>query len=230
MGKIIVPEKFAGWLTARAAELQSPDLTVLPSGSNAATLAIHQAERADLIVVDLVDPHLAGETLCLRVRADEALRQVSILLLCNDTDSERRLAESCHANGVLYLPLNPAALLENIRQLLAVADRKSYRVLVQVRAGAAPHRETFHCISRNISASGILLETGKTLAVGERVGCAFFLPGGRQIDAEGEVVRRRFFADGSRTYGVKFTKLIPGTRQALDMFVAANRPPGGRPH
>lgn len=226
MKKIVIPGRLAGILTAEANLLRRAEVTVFTSSSNAEALALHQAEKVDLIAADLVDPLLTGETFCLRVRAEDSLRQVAILLLCRDTELERRRAGSCHANGILYLPVQPDALIESVAQLLAVAERRCYRVLVQVRTEVARRRETFHCISRNISVSGILLETDKLLAAGERISCAFFLPDGRQVCTEGEIVRAAVQSNGRRHYGVRYAGLDEDTQRTLEEFVRLSTSPG----
>ena len=54
-------------------------------------------------------------------------------------------------------------IIEKVGQLLEIPERKSYRVLLKVTINGRLTTETFYCSSQNISASGILIETEKTL-------------------------------------------------------------------
>lgn len=220
---IIVPAHLAGYFVGKEGPLQRSGLRIEVSSSNVETLALHQTLHADLIVADVIDPVLPGETLCLRVRANETLRQVAILLLCGDTEHELRRAGKCRANKILTLPVDPGLLLENILQLLSIAERKSYRVLVQVSMEGKRHQETFYGVSRNISVTGLLLETEKNLLLYEHLHCVFYLPNARQVNTKGDIARATTLPDGTHHYGVKFVELDPETRKTIEEFVRLSR-------
>lgn len=223
---IIIPVHLAGYLTGKEIPLPSSPLRVQVSSSNTETLALHQTLYADLIVANLVDPLLTGEMLCLQVRVNKTLRRVAILLICNDTAQERQRAASCLANKILTLPVDPGLLRENIAQLLSIAERKSCRVLVQANTEENPNQEAFFGISHNLSATGLLLETEKSVPLHEHLHFVFYLPNSRQVHTEGDIVRATTMPDGAHHYGIKFVKLDPETRQAIEEFVRLSKPAG----
>lgn len=188
----------------------------------------HRAEHVCLIVVDLDLADDGAVRLCRAVRRDEELRKVSLLLLGGEADDRR--VEACRASARVPKPLDQAEFLSLVARLVAIPERKSYRVLLQVRVDGELGPHTFFCMSHNLSVAGLLIETDHALAVGEVVHCSFFLPGGTRIVADAEVVRARPAAAGHQ-YGMRFLRLTQAQQVALSTFVeqARLREVGGAP-
>ncbi len=85
----------------------------------------------------------------------------------------------------------------------------------------------FFCRSRDISVSGILLETDKHLHQGSTISCSFYLPESSHVQATAEVVRTVAPPDqkASRQYGMKFLQMNADHRRALEMFIHAKSLP-----
>jgi c-di-GMP-binding flagellar brake protein YcgR len=117
--------------------------------------------------------------------------------------------------------MDPAQLLEKVRQLLDISWRESYRVLVSVSVSGSSKDRSFFCRSGNISTTGMLIETEKVFAQGDRLACSFFLPDSAQIKTNGEIVRVIKQDDGSKTcqYGIKFSMLPAEAKSAIEVFV-----------
>jgi DNA-binding response OmpR family regulator len=180
----------------------------------------HRATPADLMVMDLDLPDTTAEQLCEEVRQDEALRSVSLLVLCSADESERRRAADCRANARKVTPVDADALAREILPLLTVPSRAIYRVLARVQRDEASGPRFFFCTSANLSTGGILLETTESLHVGEALGLSFFLPGKVRVEGRGSVVREVEEADGQRQFGVQFDDLTPEALAAIERFVA----------
>ena len=183
-------------------------------------LQAHRQEPADLIIAELTMPGMQGDELCTQVRMEKELKNVSVILVCNDTPEDRARVAQCGANGWIAKPIDPEKLLESIGQLLAVSTRRGYRVILKAHVSGERSSAPFFCTSHNISATGILFETDKLLDQGDRITCTFFLPGACQITTDGEVVRTVKMPDGSVQYGVRFIDLAPEYRGELERFVA----------
>jgi c-di-GMP-binding flagellar brake protein YcgR len=111
--------------------------------------------------------------------------------------------------------------MEKTQQLLHISLRESYRVLLSVKIDGSSKDRSFFCKSENISASGLLLETDKPLAKGDRLVCSFFLPESHRITVTGEVVRV-IPPDGdakTNRYGVKFFQVPFKDKEAIESFV-----------
>jgi CheY-like chemotaxis protein len=183
-------------------------------------MEVHRRERVDLIACDLEVPGGGVEGFIATLRNDEALRHVAVVVLCGDQETDLLRAARCHANTVLTRSIEGEALLETVERLLRVPDRASYRVLLSVVRHAPTHRPVaFFATSHDISTAGLLLETAKPVEKGDRLSCSFFLPGGRRVAGEGEVVRIASRGGPERRYGVRWLSLPPEARESIDLFV-----------
>lgn len=201
--------------------LKRADIKVFTAASNDEALKIHREERVHLIITQLDMPGMATEQFCSLVREDPELRAVSVIMICTNNRAEIEQSSRCRANAVILRPVNPALLLAKAQQLLDISWRETYRVLLSLTVDGNAKDTPFFCRSQNISTSGMLIETDKTLPHGDRVICSFFLPDSMRIQAAGEIVRIPQQATGStvKQYGVKFSNLTPEARQALEAFV-----------
>jgi CheY-like chemotaxis protein len=78
------------------------------------------SERPDLILLDLVMPHLTGLQVLQRLRADESTRETPIIMVT--TRGETSSVEAGYAHGCtdyVTKPIDSMELLEKVRGLLA---------------------------------------------------------------------------------------------------------------
>jgi CheY-like chemotaxis protein len=192
------------------------------AATNDDIMSVHSAEKVNLIVTQLVMAGMPTEQLFAAIRNDDALRKVSLIIVSPDKPGDRERAQQCSPNVLLTLPLDTSELLKKTQHLLNIPWRESYRVLLSVNIEGNSRDKAFFCRSENISATGLLLETDKVLREGDRLICSFFLPESKQITAAGEVVRAMKQSDKTATkqYGVKFDKLLPDARSAIESFVS----------
>jgi c-di-GMP-binding flagellar brake protein YcgR len=122
---------------------------------------------------------------------------------------------------VLLHPVHPLVLIVKAQQLLDIASRDTYRVLLSAGIEGCSKDDSFFCRSRNISATGILIETDKVLAEGARLSLSFFLPDAKQVQASGKIVRTLAQTAGEKNhqYGLAFTEIAPEARRLLMEFV-----------
>ncbi|HYT63021.1 MAG TPA: response regulator [Gemmatimonadales bacterium] len=89
---------------------------VATAGSGAAGIAIAQATRPQVILVDVMMPEMDGYEVCRRLKADPTTAVVPIVLLTARRDlNQRKLAES-GASGVLFKPFQPVELAQQVRE------------------------------------------------------------------------------------------------------------------
>jgi CheY-like chemotaxis protein len=220
MKKIIIANSIRAFLERDKGILDRADFSIFTATSGREALRIHGEERANLIVADLDLPDMGGDTLCSLVRKESTIRNVSIILVCQDVPEELERVSTCGANAWVTKPVRPEQLIESVGQLLAVSLRRGYRVLLKAKVNGARENAPFFCTSHNISVSGILIETDKLLGPGDCITCSFFLPGSQQIVVDGEVVRLEEKPGGLHHYGVRFIDLAPTSREEIERFIA----------
>ena len=214
MKKILVTDKVMTIIEKEKNFLHREGIKLITAATNDEVLSIHLTERVDIIIADLPTPGMKIEELCSTIRSDKAFSRVSMIILCPDNAADIQRCAQCKANAVLMLPLDPAQLLEKVRQLMDISWRESYRVLVSVSVSGSSKERTFFCRSGNISITGMLIETEKNFEKGDKLACSFFLPDSAQIKTNGEIVRVIKQVAGSKTsqYGIKFS-LLPRNKK-----------------
>jgi DNA-binding response OmpR family regulator len=219
--KILISDTVALLLEKDRKFLQRTDLKLYTVASNDELLSVHRSEKVDMIISWLDAPGMKLEDLFIEIRKDDDLRKVSLIMICHDKPVDMARAERCSPNVTLTLPVDTRLLLEKAQHLLNIPARESYRVLLSVNINGSSKDQAFFCRSENISATGLLLETDRTIQEGDRLTCSFFLPESQQITVPAEVVRKIVQADksGAKRYGVRFEKMNVETRNAIESFV-----------
>ena len=152
---------------------------------------------ADLTIFNGVPENVQPE-------AVEAIAQGVIIVLAEGSDGGWTAVESAH---VLKAPYEGKKLLKLSSKLLGAVDRKYISILVQVRV-TQPKATTIFGKSRDLSDTGILVETNQTLLMHDHVVVSFLIPGAdRMIQTEALVMREVVRTGGARRYGLKFMSL-----------------------
>jgi hypothetical protein len=149
------------------------------------------------------------------------VRNVSIILVCNDTPVELERAAGCGANAWLTKPLQEESLLDKAVQLLGIPARRSYRHILMAHVDCMLGNIKFFCMTCNISVTGMMIETDRQLNQGDWLTGSLFLPGMRKIEVNGEVVRFMRVASDVYRYGIRFVNLTSDCRAEIDKFIAA---------
>jgi CheY-like chemotaxis protein len=186
-------------------------------------LRIHREETVDLILTELDLPDEGGDALCSHIRREQALRKVSIIVVNKNMPEEIARAKGCGANARLLIPIKPEQLKKCIGQLLNIPPRHDCRVLVKTQRYCNRGANTLFGTSRNISVSGLLIDSDDLLAVGDRISCTFFLPGPRRITAIGEVIRATRTSRIMNQYGIKFVHLYPQMQAEIEQYIASTQ-------
>jgi len=221
MKKILLVGSIIIYFEKNKGLLDRADFRILTAATGQEALRIHREERVDLIVADLNMPQIGDGTFCSMIRTEKEFRNVSILTVCRNSPEDLEQVVQSGANSWITKPVDAGQLIEKIGQLLSISIRKDYRVLVKATVKGEKDNISFFCTSYNISTSGILIETGKVLEKGDRITCTFFLPGSRQIVADGETMRALTLGEDCFHYGIRFLDLDPDTGMEIEKFVSS---------
>jgi len=221
MKKIVIDHEIKSLIEKEKSFLARSSIKLFTANSKEEMLDIHTSKKVDLIITKFDMPAISCEMFCSVIRKDRALRKVSIIILCNNNSPDLEKSSRCNANAVVTIPIDLEALLEKSHQLLHVAKREAYRVMLGLKINGKYREVPFMCYSENISSSGMLIETDKVMAKGDKVICSFFLPDSRHITAEGEVVRivKKPSEYETNQYGIRFNDISPDLKSALESFI-----------
>lgn len=223
MKKLLIVDGVKASIDTETDMLGRACLEIFTATSAEEAMAVHKTERVDLIITGLDMPGISGDALCSMIRKDEELKNVSIIIVCTNTESDIERVSRCKANSFITRPIQPNQLIDKVAGLLNIPERKSYRVLLKVSVNGRSEAGSFFCSSRNISSTGILIQTDRQFAKGDIVSCAFFLPGSARVFTDAEIMRVGKNHDNTFLYGAKYIDLSPEYRSAIETFINMRR-------
>ncbi len=221
MKKVIIDKKINKELEKEQSFLNREDIKKYISLSNKHALLIHKTEKADLIVTNLDSRSMSGEILCSLIRNDKDLNKVSIIILSSNTKLHRQRCLKCQANVFLTLPVNSAVLLQEMHQLLNIAERKSLRIPVKLKIEGDFKNKPIIAYTVNISTSGMLINTKTLLSEGDSIICNFSIPEFKKFSLEAEVVRvlEKKEEEKMNYYGIKFMDINIEDADLIEKFL-----------
>ena len=218
MKKIIIAEPIIRLFGKNGTVFSRGSISTLTAESSEEILHLHETHKADLIVTDSELPFMGGAKLCSTIRSDADLKNVSIVVVCNNTDLSLAQCRAAGPNSVIPRPVDPGLLFARISELLVVPQRKDMRVLQRIAIKGREGDSVFTAQSLNISISGMLLETSRELKTGERLICTFNIAHCERT-VECVVMRSDETASGRRRYGVKFLNCDTKSLIIIDQYV-----------
>jgi DNA-binding response OmpR family regulator len=223
MKKVLLAKDILAVLGQDDEFLGRSDLQAFVATTNDEMLQVHRAERVDLIMTKFDLPGMASEKLFNQIREDPTLRTVSAIMACANTPEAIKESSRCRVNAIMLEPLHPVLLMAKARQLLDIAARETIRVLLGAIVNGRFGEEAFYCRTKNISATGMMIETRRRLAEGTRLACQFYLPDATSIQTMGKIVRiiQQTSGEEGYQYGLMFTDLTAEDKQLLVDFVEA---------
>lgn len=190
-------------------------ITIYPARTSEEILNIHGVRKADLIITEASLPHMGAAGLCATIRSDALLKNVSIIVICDKAGESIDQWREAGANAVISRPIEAVLLFSRISELLVIPQRKDLRVPLHA---SVKSQGQIAADSRNISISGMLLETGHALEKGDRLTCTFNIVHS-EITTECIVTRADEAGPGKRRYGVTFLNSDTKSLVIIDRFV-----------
>ena len=118
-------------LLARLVRSMGHEVSVASSGRQALELAA--AERPDVVLLDIMMPEMDGLEVCRRLKADETLRNISIILVtAKDLDEDLVVGLDAGADDYITKPINPKVLAARLR--LAIRLKQGYDAVLSSNA------------------------------------------------------------------------------------------------
>jgi two-component system chemotaxis response regulator CheY len=120
MSTILVVDDSATMRALVRQALEPDGHTVVEAPNGAAALAALERSPADLVITDVIMPEMDGLGLTRRLRANETLRRIPVLILTTEaTPAMKERGRSAGATGWLVKPFHPDTLRQSVRRVLA---------------------------------------------------------------------------------------------------------------
>lgn len=230
MKKILLVHDTELFLRMEQTILRREDCQIYKALDGETALELAREKRPDLVILDdgLQDP--GPEEICRAIREDPRTLRASILMVVSRSNREK-LDDflTAGANDYVVKPVNRLLFNQRATSLLNVPSRRFLRTLVRVDVQGTEGGRPFFGSTVDLSESGLLVETPKTLEIGRKIQAQFFLPGDTQAIRVGcEVVRAASSAaSGRKAYGLAFTRIEDDAWARIREFVAMQHPDGG---
>jgi CheY-like chemotaxis protein len=217
MTTILLGKECSSFLEIDDSLLQRAEVRLVWAETTDAFASLAREHRPELIVLD---PQVAGfdAAACAEaLRADPALSGAVILLIGNR--SAKRSTGSA-VGGTLARPVTQERLLDALRRHGLAVERAGDRVEVAIKVDLTHGERTTLAYTKDLAVDGCFLHTHDAFTVGDRVTLAFQLPtpGGRDVRAEGEVLRA-----GSGGIALKFVRIAGPDRVEIGRFLRKRR-------
>ena len=122
----------------------APDHRVLMATSGAKALALCKEDPPDLVLLDVVMPEMDGHEVCMRLKADEATRNIPVMFVTSHTDAdEETMGLQLGAVDFIAKPVNPAVVRARVKThltLKAQSDLLRQMVFIDGLTGVANRR------------------------------------------------------------------------------------------
>ena len=223
MRRILIALKDGGSTERLVESLDSPEYKIFTSASMEEAMDIFRAEEPDLVLAELALPPSGGDALCIHIKNNFPDNHTFVILACGTSAAELRKCGRSGADSYVRTPIEPDAITRRINAILQKESWRAHRVLVKVQVESSFKSEEFFCTSRNLSATGIFLETDKSLARGDVVHCSFFLPDTERIRTDCRIVRVEKEKGSKQAYGAEFMELDDSQKINIEDFIQSQR-------
>jgi signal transduction histidine kinase len=152
-GKILVVDDYPANVKLLERNLQAAGYETVAAYDGEEALRKVEAEKPDLVLLDIMLPKIDGFEVCHRLRANEATAVIPIIMITALKETEDRIRGlEAGADDFISKPFDRGELLARVKSLLQV---KYYRSMLT-------EREKFHAVIQDLS-HGIIITDGQWL-------------------------------------------------------------------
>ena len=219
MKKVLLAGSLKDLFAGKNSFLERADIAVHTAYTFGQMLKIHRKEGVDLIITQLTMPDMKAEEFFETLRNNELLRQVSSIIISEDTLEHREQCKRCRANAVFTMPVDAVLLHNRVQQFLDIAPRRSYRAALAVAIQGKFKDKPRPFYTENISAKGMLIRSEEALVKGDGIFFSFFLTDGTHASGYGEIIRTARTPGSLYQYGIRFTNIDPAVKTAIETAI-----------
>ena len=220
---VLIADNLKALLQIEKTFLMRAGVEVLTAENGARAVELAREKVPRLILLDLEMPQMDGAAACAAMRRDPSLAVTPILIM-SGTDSPE-IRDRCLRGGCtefVVKPRRPEELLAIVVRILSVRERKALRVRVVFNVRGESNRRPVLGKATNLSATGLLLLSDKTLPLGSVIELEFAVPKtDYPVKVKGRVVRVGWNADGTSEAGIHFIDLSQTDQQEILDFTSS---------
>ncbi|OGS36266.1 MAG: hypothetical protein A2293_05525 [Elusimicrobia bacterium RIFOXYB2_FULL_49_7] len=116
--RILVVDDEPDIATMTSFRLRKAGFEVLVATDGGMGLAVAAKEKIDLVLLDLGLPVIDGKEVCRRLKSDEALKHIPVIILSASSDRIDEIVKESKADSYVVKPYEPEALLSAVRKFI----------------------------------------------------------------------------------------------------------------
>ncbi len=218
---LIISEGMLAGLGPAPSILKRASIRLLPARTGPEALTLAGASDPGLLLLDYSMPLLRGDQVCKKIRADERLRGVPVIIAGPREPAEVEV--SCRRSGCSLFTPSPVdfpRIFPRIAEYLGIPRRREERVPVMLSVSYGTVTTEVLGRSLNLSVGGILVRTAAPLRVGFFVSLRFHPDKGkRAIFAPGKILRVTGTEDGGYDVGIQFLALPRDSEERIEKLI-----------
>ncbi|HBA90006.1 MAG TPA: two-component system response regulator [Geobacter sp.] len=228
--KVLLVDDVNMFLELERSYLQLSAVNILLARDGKEALDICQAERPDLVFMDLHMPVMGGADACRAIKKDPRLSCPVVLITSEGKEADRQLCLEAGCDDFITKPLDRLVFLETARKLLPAIDRRELRVNCRFNVKFRAFNITLSGFAENLSQNGLYLVADVEVEKGSQIDLIFALPEpvGSIIQTRGRVAwlnitRHRRKSDLPEGFGIEFIALSDEAREQISRYIDSVR-------
>lgn len=186
--KVLIVDDRRGFLDLETSFLKRTECIILKANNGLEALRIAKSEKPDIVFLDLEMPVMNGIECCRFIKSDVALKDTPVVIVTAIHKEEECYSAGC--SSYLRKPIDEDIFLSEIKKFVQIKERNEPRLDVTIPASVVFKWTRTAGTIRDISKSGILLETEEPFGIGSIITVDFALPDRKdRVKIRGIVVR-----------------------------------------
>ena len=219
--KVLIVDDMKGFLDLETSFLSRTDCTVLKAANGLEALRIAKTEKPDIVFLDLEMPVMNGLECCRFIKSDVDLKDMPVVIVTASSKEEECFRAGC--NSYLRKPVDEEIFFAEIKKFVQIQERSDPRVDADIPVTVSFRGTKTPGTARNISRSGLMLETNEPFGVGSVISLDFVFPDSKdKVKTKAIIVRHaKIIGTGADGFGVRFLEISEKQQMLINSFLDA---------
>lgn len=116
--KILIVDDEPDLLRVTCFRLEKSGYQVISAVNGQQALELVEKESPDLVLLDVKLPFMEGPDVCLRIKKNEKIKHIPVILFTASTQGIDERVKTCGAQGYIFKPFSAEELLKKIKEFI----------------------------------------------------------------------------------------------------------------
>lgn len=217
--KVLIVDDLRSFLDLETSFLNRTDCSVLKATNGLEALRIAKTEKPNIVFLDLEMPVMNGIECCRFIKTDVDLKDTPVVIVTASSKEEECYKAGC--SSYLRKPIDEDIFLNEIKKFVPIKVRNDHRFEVSIPATVSFKGTKTSGMVRNISKSGLFLESREPFGIGSTINVDFLLPDRKdKVKTKAIVVRMgKGKSSEDNGFGLSFFEIAEKYQLAINSFI-----------